>query len=277
MSALNQICITGIAATIDALLDQPCHAEAAEPIPEVLAACRQSLGQPRCRRVVMYNPDAVAQWIYEKYREAFYPLEKRASLKLPMLSVVPPVTPVCFASMYSGMQPSEHGIQKYEKPVLTVPTVFDDSAAAACRTAIVSTSGDSISMIFQDREIDYYIYPTKQECNRKALELIEEDDHNLIVLYNGDYDHYMHRVSPTGRRAIAALQENIATWCALYRQIQKSEAARHQMNRDLQDEASGTALAFAPDHGCHEVTPFFGSHGIEQASDMNICHFWSFL
>lgn len=73
----------------------------------------------------MYHPDAVAMWIYEKYRAHFAQLEKRAALRLPMRSVVPPVTPVAFASMYSGLQPAQHGIMKYEKPVLGVETVFD--------------------------------------------------------------------------------------------------------------------------------------------------------
>lgn len=64
----------------------------------------------------------------EKYRAHFAQLEKRAALRLPMRSVVPPVTPVAFASMYSGLQPAQHGIMKYEKPVLGVETVFDRAA-----------------------------------------------------------------------------------------------------------------------------------------------------
>lgn len=58
---------------------------------------------------------------------------------------MPSVTPVCFASMYSGVMPEIHGIMRYEKPVLKIKTVFDALAAAGKRCAIVSTEGDSIS------------------------------------------------------------------------------------------------------------------------------------
>ena len=108
----------------------------------------------------------------------------------------PPVTPVCFASMYSGLEPQHHGIMKYEKPVLKVNTVFDDLSAAGKRVAIVCTAGDSIAEIFKERPIDYYIYDDHNLCNLKAMELIEQDRHDMIVLYNGNYDWAIHRFRP---------------------------------------------------------------------------------
>ena len=267
MSAYNSERITGVCSTIDSLLGIEGHEGAAAPIQPVMEYMQAAAGgSPLCDRVFMYNPDAVAAWVYEKYRGLFTPLERRAGLKLPMLSVVPPVTPVCFASMYSGLMPEKHGIQKYVKPVLQVPTVFDDLSASGRKAAIVSTEGDSISMIFLERDVDYFIYKTKEECNRKALELISEDTHSLIVLYNGDYDHWMHRTSPDGRRALKSLKENIATFCEIHDAIGE-KWSRHR-----------TALAFAPDHGCHEVLGgMMGQHGIEAPCDMNIFHFWKFL
>lgn len=74
---------------------------------------------------------------------------------------------------------------KYEKPVLGVETVFDRLPEAGKRVAVISTQGDSISLIFLERQVDYFIYPTKQECNEKAMGLIAEDTYDLIVLYNG--------------------------------------------------------------------------------------------
>ena len=44
---------------------------------------------------------------------------------MPMLSVMPSVTPVCFASMYTGVMPDVHGIKFYTKPVLKIETFFD--------------------------------------------------------------------------------------------------------------------------------------------------------
>lgn len=259
MSDYNQICITQTASTILTLLGIAPTSQMAPPIKQVLDC------QGSCDRIFIYNPDAIAMWIYEKYADYFKEMEKKIDLKLPMLSVIPPVTPVCFASMYSGLQPAVHGIQKYEKPVLTVPTVFDLLSQAGKKAAIVSTEGDSISKIFLNRKIDYFIYPSKEACNQKALALIEQDYYDMIVLYNGDYDYQMHRHAPEGKKALRALQENIATFRQLQASIQKYWSA-HQ-----------TTLTFAPDHGCHRVCGFLGNHGKNLPCDMNIMHFYSFL
>ena len=261
----NKICITQTASTICALLGIPSHEGAAPPIPEVLGKARETFGGLPCDRVFFYNPDAIAMWIYDKYRNYFAELEKRTALKLPELSVVPPVTPVCFGSMYTGLKPREHGILKYEKPVLRVRTVFDDVVAAGKKAAIVSTAGDSISKIFLERPVDYFIYPSKKECNEKAMELIVEDRHNLIVLYNGDYDYQMHRHTPEGRRALRALQENIETFNSICGRIEECW------------DSHRCAATFAPDHGCHRTCLFLGSHGVEEPCDMNILHFYGFF
>ena len=102
----NQICITQTASTILTLLGITPESRMAPPIRQVLDR------QNSCGRIFVYNPDAIAMWIYEKYIRYFIELEKDMDLKLPMLSVMPPVTPVCFGSMYSGLTPAEHGIQK---------------------------------------------------------------------------------------------------------------------------------------------------------------------
>ena len=48
-----------------------------------------------------------------------------ADLTLPLQTVMPSVTPVCFATMYTGAQPEVHGIQSYTKPVVKTDSVFD--------------------------------------------------------------------------------------------------------------------------------------------------------
>ncbi len=186
MNGFNDISIDRVASTILSLLGVEKDKDMAVAIDEVVA-------KGRCDRVFMYNPDGVAEWIYEAHRDLFSPILDSIDLNIEMLSMVPPVTPVCFASMYSGLSPDKHGIREYVKPVLKCRTVFDVLSENGKKSAIVSTEGDSISRIFLERNIDYYIYKTKEECNKKALELIDKDKHDLIVLYNGDYDHYMHR------------------------------------------------------------------------------------
>ena len=260
----DRFCITQVASTVDALLGAPCHGGMAPPLLPVLQQAARSLSGP-CDRVFLYNPDAIAQWIYAGHRPLFAPLEVRADLGLGMLSVYPPVTPACFASMYSGLPPEVHGIQSYIKPVLAVDTVFDDLPQAGRRAAIVSTAGDSISLIFGGRDVDYYIFPTVAQCNRKAMEPIEEDRYHLIVLYNGNYDYRMHRGGPETPWALQALKANINTYCLLH------DAIREKWQRH------NTALVFATDHGCHRQYGFLGRHGIDDPCDMHIRHFWRFL
>lgn len=79
MAGLNEICITQTAATVLALLGEKKGTEMAEPDRRVLAQAEKLYGAGGCDRVFMYHPDAVAMWIYEKYRAHFAQLEKRAA------------------------------------------------------------------------------------------------------------------------------------------------------------------------------------------------------
>lgn len=261
----RELCITDTAATVESLLGVPVGGGMSPALSPVLDAAARAFGAKKCDRVFFYNPDAIALWIYERYARRFSPLEERADLSLVLRSVFPPVTPVCFASMYSGLTPERHGIMKYEKPVLTCRTVFDDLPDAGRRAAIISTGKDSMSLIFLGRNVDYFIYDSKKECNAKAMELIYRDEYDFIALYNGDYDHWMHRFGPEGRPSLWALGENIDTWCELHDSIEE----HWQGHR--------TALAFAPDHGCHSKLGLFGTHGDDVLSDMYIRHFYAFL
>ena len=51
------------------------------------------------QRVLVYNPDAIAQWLYQKYTTEFSPVMEYTQLAIPMLAAFPPVTPVCFGTM----------------------------------------------------------------------------------------------------------------------------------------------------------------------------------
>lgn len=222
-------------------------------------------GKSKVNRVVMYNPDAIGMWIYNKHRELFRPLEMITDVREDILTVFPPVTPVCFGSMYTGMKPENHGILKYEKPVLKADTVFDFLPSVGKKAAIVCTQGDSIAEIFKGRNIDYFIYPEIGECNKKAEELIIFGGYDLIVLYNGNYDYYMHRFAPEGKKSLKELRKNIETFCRLQKIIGENK------------KDNKTLLAFAPDHGCHRGIFPPGNHGKNIPQDMNTVHFYSFI
>jgi len=260
--------ITQCAATICKLLGAEPAAKMEPAYNEILNTAEIMFSGTECNRLFVYNPDAIALWIYEKYRDHFNCIELDPFdfiLDINVNTVYPPVTPVCFASMYSGLSPEEHGIQKYVKPVLTVPTVFDILPVWKKQVAVICTKGDSISKIFLDRKIDYFFYRTIKECNSKAHELIKEDYYDFIVLYNGNYDYWMHRVGPTGPLAVRALDQNIESFCSL-RDTIRTYWKHHN-----------SVLAFAPDHGCHKKYQFFGAHGENTAEDMITHHYYQFI
>lgn len=257
--------ITSVAATVAAIMGLPAIAHAAPQNSAVCALARERFAGQNATRVLLYNPDAIALWLYEKYGALFDAARRVSDLATPMRSVMPSVTPVCFASMYTGLAPIGHGIQSYTKPVLRVPTLFDALLAAGKRVALVSTAGDSISMIFLDREMDYYIYDTVDEVNRKAHELVRDNAHDVIVVYNGNYDTTMHKFGPESDEAMAQLRRNIDDYAALVNAAKVHWAAHNVF------------FGFLPDHGCHAIDGDCGSHGLDMPEDMNVIHFYGFL
>lgn len=264
MDTNNTLRITKTAATIAALLGAEKMNEAAQPLEPVLKRAAAEFGKLP-DRVFIYNPDAVAMWLWQKYTELYTEMLVRTEMTLPVYTVMPSVTPVCFGSMYSGLMPEQHGITSYTKPVLKCGTLFDCAVKAGKRVALIAEKNSSMSIIFGGRDIDYFIFDTVAECNLKALELIEKDEHDLIIDYNGNYDENMHRCSPEGEAAMTALKDNIAAFAKLH------DAIAEKWNEH------DTVLAFAPDHGCHEIDGKLGSHGLDMVEDMNILHFYSFI
>ena len=185
-----------ICAALCGAMGVPAPECAAEGNPELLAAIDEWFGGERADRIFMYNPDAVARWIIEKY--PFYVREATAiaPLKIDLRTVMPSVTPVCFGTMYTGAQPEVHGIRKYAKPVIKIDSIFDTMLRNGKKCAIVASEGCSMSKIYLEREMDYYFYNSEAEVNAKAAELILEDKYDLLCVYNGNYDHWMHKYGP---------------------------------------------------------------------------------
>ncbi len=252
--------LTGVAAALTGALDVPSPQSAAPALEAVTSLCGGGAD-----RVLMYNPDAVALWLYEKYTDLFLPVLRHTQRVLPLQTVMPSVTPVCFGTMYTGALPEVHGIQSYTKPVIRTDTVFDALIRAGRKPCIVSTGNDSMSRIFLEREMDYFIVDTPDEANDKALSLIAQDRHDLIAVYNGNYDSAMHKFGPESREALDALRHNVRAFDMLAGAVR----AYWQSHRTL--------IAFAPDHGCHEIDGDCGSHGLYMPEDMNIVHFYGLI
>lgn len=262
---LNSISLTGIAASLAKAIAVPAPREAGEPIAAIDRLVQTSTAHGKVDRIFMYNPDAVAQWLYQKYTDYYTPLLEHIRLTLPLQTVMPSVTPVCFGTMYTGALPEVHGIRSYVKPVIKIDTLFDALLRAGKKCAIVSTEGDSLSHIFLERNMDYFILPTVDECTDKALKLIEEDRHDFILLYNADYDSTMHRFAPEGQESLDILKKNVQVFDTIAKTI-KTHWKSHE-----------TLLGFAPDHGCHEIDGGLGSHGLDMPEDLNILHFYTVI
>jgi len=66
------------------------------PAPEKAAKANADLvnyidkifGGEKADRIVMYNPDAIAQWIYEKYSELCRVVTQSTDIKVPLASVM---------------------------------------------------------------------------------------------------------------------------------------------------------------------------------------------
>jgi predicted AlkP superfamily pyrophosphatase or phosphodiesterase len=168
--------------------------------------------------------------------------------------------------MYTGAQPEVHGIQKYEKPVIKIDTIFDALIRAGKKPAIITYGKCSLSKIFLERNMDYYHFDSGlggiEAVNAKAIELIIKDQHDFIVIYNGNYDSVMHKNGPEGIKSLAELRVNAHCFGMLSSCI-KEHWAHHN-----------TLVGFAMDHGCHEIDGNSGSHGLDMPEDINIVHFY---
>lgn len=215
-------------------------------------------------RIVMYNPDAIAQWIYKKYPEYFLDVKKHSDIEIFLATVMPSVTPVCFGTMYTGAQPEVHGIQKYEKPVITIDTIFDALLDAGKKPAIITYQQASLSRIFLKRNLDYYHFEDGDisDVNAKAAEVILRDEHDFIVIYNGNYDAAMHKHGPESANALAELRLNNHMFSCISNLI-KNNWKHHN-----------TLVGYAMDHGCHEIDGGCGSHGLDMVEDINIVHLY---
>ena len=117
-------------------------------------------------------------------------------------------------------------------------------------------------MIFNERAMGYYIYPTVSESNAKAAELIMSDEYDFIAVYNKNYDSVMHKNGPESIPALAELRTNAEAFAVFSHMI-----AEHWGNHN-------TLVGFAMDHGCHEIDGDLGSHGLDMDEDLNIAHLY---
>ena len=256
----NEISLDTICAALTYAMGIPAPEHSAPANAKLVSYVDEALSGRKADRVFMYNPDAIAQWVKEKYPQLMKQMSDNTDIEVPLLSVMPSVTPVCFGTMYTGAQPEVHGIRKYEKPVITSDTIFDAPIRAGKKPVIVAYGNCSLSKIFLERNMDYYIFDNIAQVNAKAAQLIMEDKHDFYVVYNGNYDSVMHKKAPESPHSLGELRINSHAY-AMFDSLISTYWTGHR-----------TLVGFAMDHGCHEIDGGCGSHGLDMDEDLNIKH-----
>lgn len=261
---MNEYCITSVAGTVLTAFRTADHCLEAGAAPAD-ARVLELLPPGGVKKMLIFAPDAIGRAMVAKLPAEFRKLEKAGFVKFPVRSVFPSKTPVCFASMFSGLQPEGHGIKKYEKPVLTCKTIFDALPAHGIRTAIVAVKDSSIDLIFRNREAAYFSEASDPDVTARALELINAGEHDFILAYHQEYDDILHDTDPWNNIAIEAVKGHVLAFEELNAAFDKKWAGLPR------------AALFAPDHGAH-VDPATGrgSHGDDIPADMDVEHFWRF-
>ena len=258
----NSISMTQFAATVADALGVPAPKAAGESFP-LLRRTLEQQGVVTAQKALLYNPDAVGQWLFQKYTNWFAPVLRHTQLGVPVCTVLPSVTPVCFGTMYTGVEPAVHGIQKYEKHVLQQESLFDTLPAAGKKTAVVAVENSSLAILYLERPgVDYFILPYDGEVTDKAEELIRAGEYDVVEVYNQEYDDVMHRTFPESEESLQALKNHIA---AFDRRCTAAEES--WSNQD-------SLVVWATDHGIHTNEQGHGTHGSDLEEDLNVMHFF---
>ena len=256
--------IASVTPTICALFGlEPPRDSGEKPIDSVLVEAARKLRGGKISKALIYAPDAIGEGLYRDYRRNFSGVKKVAPLEVEMKSVIPTWTPVCFSSMFTGAPPVVHGITKYEKPVLTVDTLFDALARSGKRVAIVAVKGSSIDLVFRNRKIDYYTEEYDPQVESRVFDILKAKDYDLILVYHQEYDDLMHGSTPRDSKALEAFRRHLKSFETLAIAFNEKYIS---VNR---------AVVFTPDHGTH-IDPVTGkgTHGTDSLDDMEVRHFW---
>ena len=237
---------------------------AVSPVPApVLRETSIVLNGRAAERCLIFAPDAIGKHLASVCENEFSAIRRICKVEIPVQSVMPSKTPVCFASMFSGAKPQVHGIRHYQKPVLQCDTLFDALIRSGRVPAIVAVRESSMDIIFRGREMDYYSEGHDSDTTIRTMELMLENRCDVIVCYQQEYDDILHRTQPFSKEALSAVKRHVNSFCELA--LSAREAWR----------GKSYALVFAPDHGAHiDPDTGNGTHGDDIPEDMELFHWY---
>lgn len=209
-------------------------------------------------KCLVYAVDAVPEWMLGGRPGLFPNVRRIFGRPLRAASTHPSVTPVCFASMFTGASPRRHGLVSPPKRVLRCDSVFDRVLAAGRRAAMVSVKGQSLDVLFRRRAMDHFSERYDPQVLSRTVALVRGGRHDLIVAYNQAYDDAIHASHPTSRRALRALRQYDAGARRLFRAVSRFWAGEDRL------------FLLVTDHGCHAGPDGRGAHGRRVPADMRV-------
>ena len=264
----HSIPLTRMARTVADILAVPAPKGASEGIAMAEKKMAAIFGG-NAQRAVLYHADAIGSYLVERYTERFAPVFEHADIGIPMISTVMSLTPVAHASMYTGLEPAQHGIRVYERPRLTCETLFDTLLAAGKRPAIIAMTDSTFMHIISGRDMPYYEVRTNAESLEKAKELMRTDACDVLSIHTFEYDDAAHEEGPESPRALDAAQREAEGFARVTELVKRYWSA------------FDTLTAYLPDHGQHAVEPwepnehgYKGDHGSFRTEDMNVFQFY---
>jgi hypothetical protein len=97
----------------------------------------------------------------------------------------------------------------------------------------------------------------------RAICLVKENRHNLIIVYQQEYDDLLHKNDPFSELCVQAVTNHVNSFVIIAR------TAMNEWNRH------NNAIIFAPDHGAHiDSASGHGDHGVNIPDDMQLFHWY---
>jgi len=256
--------VTYFTPTICSLMKIPePNISSANPSTEVIRGFNEKIGGKQISKALIYAPDAIGEMILKKHPYQVSLIKEISSIQIKLKSELPTYTSVNYASMFTGSTPEVHGINAHIKPILECDTLFDALAREEKNTALIAVEDCSNSIIFQNKDIDYFIKKNDEEIENIAIDLIKSEKYDVILVDKQDYDKILHKTTPYSDEAVVAFKKIIDSFTKL----------SHLFLEKYKDY--NRLVTFISDHGAHvnEATQK-GDHGTDLYDDVMLRHFW---
>ena len=220
MNTRTDIDVRTIAPTICRLLgvDPPDECES-EAIQEIVLSLSSS---PRICLIVI---DAVGETTFNIHRNNASFLNSIAdSHFLPIQAVMPPVTPVNFASMATGTAPMTHSIRNREESIFN-DTLFDALRRGGRTSAVAAHEQSTLNMLLASKADSKTIaeHNTDSEIIKLTEEMLEQALYDFVWIQLLDMDHAQHTFgvrNPSAGKVLAKLDEKIRHLCELLEELE---------------------------------------------------------